>query len=190
MATRSSIAIKNIDGTIEAVYCHWDGYIEHHGPILLDNYSDETKLRSLLAEGAISSLAPEIGTKHDFESRPDRQTTFYSRDRGESDCSSTLYNDEVTWIYNDRQEYNYLYIVAEKRWVVMCGDDGFVDLSKALKRESLDLNDRNDSISTVAALEKMRKVADDLVAKMQDPEFGKNMQAVFDELAKKARKER
>ena len=30
MGTRSSIAIKTEDG-IKAIYCHWDGYVDHNG---------------------------------------------------------------------------------------------------------------------------------------------------------------
>ena len=59
MATRSRIAIENQDGTVLSIYCHWDGYPSHHGPILLENYTTQEKVESLIALGSISSLAPE-----------------------------------------------------------------------------------------------------------------------------------
>jgi len=64
MGTRSTIAIRNTDGTFEAIYCHWDGYLSHNGRILEENYTTEEKVRELIALGDISSqgkkLAPSI----------------------------------------------------------------------------------------------------------------------------------
>ena len=96
MATRSRIGLLLEDGTIESVYCHWDGYPEHNGRILQDHY-DQTKLVALLALGDISSLAPEIGERHPFSQfdvpqdqrvNYDNWTTFYARDRGETGVGS------------------------------------------------------------------------------------------------------
>ena len=35
MSTRSNIAIKRKNGTVESIYCHWDGYLSYNGKILL-----------------------------------------------------------------------------------------------------------------------------------------------------------
>lgn len=56
MGTRSRIAIRNADNTYTSVYCHWDGYPSHHGPILQQDYGTEDKVRALLAGGDFSSL--------------------------------------------------------------------------------------------------------------------------------------
>ena len=96
MGTRSMIAIQNpYSKDVRAVYCHWDGYLEHNGAILQKHYAASPKVNNLIALGDISSLRPEIGEKHDF-SRLDstlpeaeyeklygNMTTFYTRDRGE-----------------------------------------------------------------------------------------------------------
>ena len=96
MGTRSMIAIQNpYSKDIRAVYCHWDGYLEHNGAILQKHYASSSKVNNLIAQGDISSLKAEIGEKHDF-SRLDstlpeteyeklygNMTTFYTRDRGE-----------------------------------------------------------------------------------------------------------
>ncbi len=37
MATRSTIALEFADGTVEQVYCHWDGYLDHNGALLRDH---------------------------------------------------------------------------------------------------------------------------------------------------------
>jgi hypothetical protein len=90
------IAIQNpYNKTVRAVYCHWDGYLEHNGALLQKHYSASPKVNNLIALGDISSLKAEIGDKHDF-SRLDstlpeaeyeklygNMTTFYTRDRGE-----------------------------------------------------------------------------------------------------------
>ncbi|MBV7326734.1 hypothetical protein KFU94_00450 [Chloroflexi bacterium TSY] len=68
---------------MEGVYCHWDGYVSHNGRILKEHYSERKKLAKLIAGGDISSLGPDIGSKHDFDARPEGETTFYHRDRSE-----------------------------------------------------------------------------------------------------------
>jgi hypothetical protein len=97
MGTRSTIALEYADGTVEQVYCHWDGYLEHNGQILLKHYSNPFILRDLIDLGDISSLKSTIGTKHafsQFELRAEEvagfklltenMCTFYGRDRGET----------------------------------------------------------------------------------------------------------
>lgn len=84
MSTRSSLGILNADGTVTGIYCHNDGYIQHHGPILGGPYyATEEKVRALVALGDISSLDIRIGEKHDFDKRPRGQCNVYGRDRGE-----------------------------------------------------------------------------------------------------------
>jgi len=97
MGTRSMIAIQNpYNKTVRAVYCHWDGYLEHNGAILQKHYSNSPKVNNLIALGDISSLRSEIGEKHAFsrlETPMDDEaydklygnmTTYYGRDRGET----------------------------------------------------------------------------------------------------------
>jgi hypothetical protein len=49
MATRSLISKANEDGTIQAIYCHHDGYPEHVGKLLVVNYN-QLNLDKLFAE--------------------------------------------------------------------------------------------------------------------------------------------
>jgi hypothetical protein len=90
------IAIQNpYNKTVRAVYCHWDGYLEHNGSILNKHYSASPKVNNLIALGDVSSLRPEIGEKHAFSKLEvpmdgdaydklyGNMTTFYTRDRGE-----------------------------------------------------------------------------------------------------------
>ena len=84
MATRSLIA-RALDVGFESVYCHWDGYPQHNGEILLTHYRTAEAVAELLSFGDISVLGPMIGAAHDFEQAGHSPfTTFYGRDRGEA----------------------------------------------------------------------------------------------------------
>jgi hypothetical protein len=60
MGTRSTIALEFADGTVEQVYCHWDGYLEHNGQILDTHYMDPFKVKELVALGGFSSLCATV----------------------------------------------------------------------------------------------------------------------------------
>lgn len=119
MATRSTIARHMPDGTVEQVYCHWDGYLTHNGRILLLHYSDPVKLQQLLDLGDLSVLGSEIGEKHDFDFPPnDDVCTFYGRDRGEENTVKNVHAtlaEYFTW--GGREQFNYLYTLDGK-WLV------------------------------------------------------------------------
>jgi hypothetical protein len=60
MGTRSTIALEYADGTVGQIYCHWDGYLEHNGQILLKHYTDPFKVRELLDGGDTSTLDTSV----------------------------------------------------------------------------------------------------------------------------------
>jgi hypothetical protein len=72
------------DGTIKAIYCHWDGYPENNGKILMEHYTDPKKIEALIGLGSLSSLGPELGEKHPFDERHDEWCTAHHRDRDEA----------------------------------------------------------------------------------------------------------
>ncbi len=85
MGTRSRIGVMHGD-VLKSVYCHWDGYYDYNGRILLEKYNS-SKANQLVALGDISSLRNEIeipeGVEHSFDNANDNITIFYNRDRGE-----------------------------------------------------------------------------------------------------------
>ena len=98
MGTRSSIAIKTEDG-IKAIYCHWDGYVDHNGRLLKEFYNTTDKVKELIALGDLSTLGSMIGQKHDFDSKygpePELDLTgnwclAYGRDRGETGTEAQI----------------------------------------------------------------------------------------------------
>ena len=139
MGTRSTIAIEYADGTVEAVYCHWDGYLSYNGKILQEHYSDPFKLQRLIGLGGVSSLAPEIGTKHSFDNPPKGQCNIYNRDRGEALNKARYVDFDNYTRCGDFQEYNYILrlVNGQAVWFVSEDDeDGmFVELSIAFKKE-------------------------------------------------------
>lgn len=108
MATRSNIAVQQEDGTFLFIYCHWDGYYEGNGKLLLDHYSDVTKARQLAALGDISSLGEEIGEKQDFD-KPNRNwVVSYGRDRGETGVEPRVCADVDDVLGHFREQYLYV----------------------------------------------------------------------------------
>ena len=45
MSTRSHIGIWNEDGSLDVIYCHWDGYPSYNGAVLLHHYQDPEKCK-------------------------------------------------------------------------------------------------------------------------------------------------
>jgi len=142
MATRSRIAIEDQDGTVRSIYCHWDGYPSHHGPILLENYTTQEKVESLIALGSISSLAPETeipeGVKHNFENATEGIVVAYHRDRGE-DLSIQHHGSVNGFVKSDVEEYGYIFTAAGE-WLFVNGHQGAYDreavlLEKIVERE-------------------------------------------------------
>ena len=134
MATRSTIAIENADGTVHQVYCHWDGYLDYNGKMLFEHYSDPAKLRELIDLGDISSLRPEIGVKHDFDARDYDGTTFYGRDRDEANTEPKKFSDFET--YSKAHQYEEFEYILRKDgvWYVSFDKaDGYKELAPCLE---------------------------------------------------------
>ena len=150
MGPRSTIALEYADGTVEQVYCHWDGYLEHNGQILLKHYSNPFILRDLIDLGDISSLKPTIGTKHAFShfgTTLDQEaynflygemTTFYGRDRGETGADKKSFKDYEDYLaHHQYEEYDYILrnVNGKATWFVSDHDGAYVELEQAIMDE-------------------------------------------------------
>lgn len=148
MATRSTIALEFADGTVQQVYCHWDGYLEHNGQILFEHYSDPFKLRDLIDMGDVSSLGPNIGSQHPFSPHESADasaaydaamkagaTTFYGRDRGEDGVSARKFdNFEMYKLSHQYEEFEYI-LRTDGKWYVSSYGRPYVLLSDVLVAE-------------------------------------------------------
>ena len=110
MATRSTIAKRNPDGSVTSVYCHWDGYPDGVGATLRQHYTNQAKIDLLLALGDLSSLGNDIGISNDFENSIEGICLFYGRDRGETDVDAVTHENIDAWKQHFAAcEYGYLW---------------------------------------------------------------------------------
>jgi hypothetical protein len=151
MGTRSRIGVMHGDNC-KSVYCHWDGYLDHNGRVLLEHY-DSSKANHLVALGDISSLGSEVfipeGVEHSFDNPEKNITTFYGRDRGETD---TEWKTDTTFeAFLERADgcgAEYYYIMKDGEWFVGTtykSDARFggklVPLAEALAEQDIDANE-------------------------------------------------
>jgi hypothetical protein len=130
MGTRSSIAIKTEDG-IKAIYCHWDGYVDHNGRLLKEFYNTTDKVNELIALGDLSTLGSMIGQKHDFDSKygpepelglTDNWCLAYGRDRGETGTEAQTFDNISSWVEAEAERWcEYFYLFDGQDWIVSNG---------------------------------------------------------------------
>ena len=157
MGTRSTIALEFADGTVQQVYCHWDGYLSFNGRILQESY-DSSKANQLVALGDLSSLRRDIGEKHAFSSfdlpaeeveafktLTENWCTFYGRDRGEKHTEWKVAQNFETFLEQcNHCGAEYYYVMENGQWYYgsMHESDPFykrlVLLSQALESETVD----------------------------------------------------
>jgi hypothetical protein len=151
MGTRSTIALEFADGTVQQVYCHWDGYLAHNGKILQEHYSDPFKLRDLIDLGDMSSLGPNIGFAHPFSPHSSKEDealyeaakeagacTFYARDRGETGVSAKQFKSYEDYVANHQyEEYEYILRACGDKavWFVSDHERDYVPLAELLVEE-------------------------------------------------------
>lgn len=122
MATRSTIALEFADGTVQQVYCHWDGYLSGVGAELVSDYSDPFALRDLIAEGDMSSIgSPYTDRGEDLVIRKFKNFADYVK-RGQD------------------EEYDYILRCVDGKavWFVRCyaTDGKFVTFAEAREAEA------------------------------------------------------
>ena len=125
MATRSTIALEYADGTVGQIYCHWDGYLEHNGKILLNAYTNPFKVQKLLDNGDTSTLDSDVDG-----------CEFY-KNRGE-DCPQRMYKDYAEYRKEAQfEEYNYI-LRRDGKWYVEFYDEFDGLLSEAFEFKALE----------------------------------------------------
>lgn len=123
MSTRSEIGILNNDDTVTSIYCHWYGYPEYNGKILSFYYEKEEKIRELIKNGDLSSLAENISPNedfnHDFEKPQDYICVYYHRDRAEpwEHIKPRTYSDVGEWVKQIKKGWQeYIYLFKGEKW--------------------------------------------------------------------------
>jgi hypothetical protein len=132
MGTRSRVGVMH--GTVcKSVYCHYDGYLDYTGRILLAHY-DSTAANALIARGDNS------GVKETLE-----DMNFYS-DRGEDNVSwqvAHTFDEFLEQVNNCGGEY--YYVMRDGVWYAGCVYDatglrkgGLVPLTDALAATTIE----------------------------------------------------
>jgi hypothetical protein len=115
MATRSNIGIVNDDGSVTGIYCHWDGYPENNGKLLLKHYNTTAIVYELMDLGNLSYLAENLycdDNNHSFNNPADKVCVAYGRDRGEKNADSksfTNISEFEKFAGNSWSDYQYLF---------------------------------------------------------------------------------
>lgn len=112
MATNAAIGIVNDDDTITAIYCHWDGYLQHTGYILASHYGREKSIE-LMELGDLSLLGKEIGHKHNSDVKD--WCISYKRDKGETNTDCVVHNTIEDFIETYKNGFIYL-LDKENNW--------------------------------------------------------------------------
>ncbi|NBT36360.1 MAG: hypothetical protein EBT03_12645 [Betaproteobacteria bacterium] len=103
MSTHSYIGIQNDEGTIHAIYCHSDGYLDWVGRKLLQHWSDPETLQKLIDLGDLSALGDDLAT-----------TQAYGRDFGESNVGCRGFSD-LEELRFEAMEYSY--VLTPAGWI-------------------------------------------------------------------------
>lgn len=114
MATRSVLAVQSGD-SYKAVYCHWDGYPEHHLPILKTRYNSSKNAAKLIKPGDISILETEETWERNLK-RPAQPLYYW--ERGERNVNFQKFSDlEKVADYGSNMCCEYMYVyVPRKGW--------------------------------------------------------------------------
>ena len=120
MATRSNIGIVNDGGSVTAIYCHWDGYPEHVGKMLLKHYNDFDIVCELMDLGDLSCLAENLyceDNNHSFENPASGVCVAYGRDRGEKGVESRVFMDIGGFeTFGTHTFVDYQYLFNDGKW--------------------------------------------------------------------------
>jgi hypothetical protein len=112
MATRSTIGIKLEDGTVQAIYCHWDGYPAGVGVGLVQNYSSKEQAQALINLGGFSGL---------METLEETKAGAY----GTPSDSARTFTSEKDWLKNFNSGEEYFYLYTDLGWVYSQGGNWY-----------------------------------------------------------------
>ena len=137
MGTRSTIALEFADGTVEQVYCHWDGYLEHNGQLLARHYMDPFKVKELLALGGFSSLCADVaetkdGAYHHWRGEELVINKYKNADEYFADCQQEEY-DYILRNVNGKAVWFVRYYETENTWMPL--EEAFINEQDRIAQE-------------------------------------------------------
>ena len=130
MATRSNIGIVNLDKSITGIYCHWDGYPEYVGKMLLNHYNNVDIVNGLMNLGDLSSLSEKLYSTdfHTFDEPEEGVCISYGRDRGDTGSDSRTFEDLGEY-ENFGSGVDYQYLFEDGKWMYRNEHSGWMELT-------------------------------------------------------------
>ena len=127
MATRGNIGIVNEDGSITAIYVHFDSYPEYVGKMLLNHYNNDDIVNGLMNLGNLSILSESLhsttginlystNNRHTFNNPQDGVCVAYGRDRGDTGSDSVTFEDLGEY-ENFGSGVDYQYLFEDGKWM-------------------------------------------------------------------------
>jgi hypothetical protein len=121
MGTRSTIALEFADGTVEQVYCHWDGYLSNNGRILKDSYMDPFKVKELLALGGFSSLEDTVEATAEQAYTQRGEDLAIEKYKDIQDYFKNVYGEEYDYIlsmnWEGKAQWYVRFYATEGNWI-------------------------------------------------------------------------
>lgn len=135
MSTRSLIGIKNPDNSVTYIYCHFDGYPAHHGPILMKHYTNRDIVNDLMELGDLSQLSKNISTDkhHSWKNPVNGVCIAYGRDRGETGVDCKTVNNVKEYIQAGESagvDHLYLFDIDTNKWTIDTNRGVFSELTE------------------------------------------------------------
>jgi hypothetical protein len=145
MSTHAAIWMRNSEGTVTGIYCHYDGYLSHVGRILQAHYNDPEKVKALISLGDISYLGNTLESKagQHVDNNintivdKDRYTLAYGERPSEADDVESFMNgwkEEFNyfwngndWLFFDDVKWVYLRNVLAEENIMVWQDDMVVE---------------------------------------------------------------
>lgn len=117
MSTRATICfLDEKNKLLTTAFCHFDGYIQHTGKILKDNYSTPEKAFELVDNGAMNSIKENI---NDIVFKSSLDAFAWSREYGKN-YVYLIENEEFKLITNNKENLPFqdiIYVFYKNEWL-------------------------------------------------------------------------
>jgi len=99
MGTSSMIGYIKEDGTVATTYCHYDGYVEYNGRLLLDSYNTPERAKEVAETGYLSGLKADLELSKSESVHKEEPSVFLSP-RTFIDHGDTTHGAQYLYLYD------------------------------------------------------------------------------------------
>lgn len=124
MSTRAVILRENTNGTLNGIYCHFDGYPEHTGLFLQKYYKNREKVDALIELGSVEWLGkylPKVDENDVYIASSNKNTTVPFAINKNYKKEQESYKNR-TEAFDKCKDINYIYIFTnDGKWLFKRG---------------------------------------------------------------------